>query len=297
VRQSPLSPTNLYLIDLKANPLPFRLTNNTIGGLEQAGLVEPETVHWISPDGLEIEGLLYKPADFEPGKHPALVHIHGGPISQYHRRWDGAVQYLVGRGWVVIEPNFRGSTGYGRNFRRALQGTWGQEDMLDNLGALEYLKKNNLCQPERIVAWGGSGGGYATMLLLSKWPDAFKAGVALVGVTNFVSFPEQTDRFAKYLMHSILGPRADNFKLFEERSPVTYAHQVKAPLQILMGEKDYRVPVAQADEMVEALKKAGISNYEYHVYEGEGHGWRKQINILDYISRMEKFLEKWVLER
>jgi dipeptidyl aminopeptidase/acylaminoacyl peptidase len=98
-------------------------------------------------------------------------------------------------------------------------------------------------------------------------------------------------------MHSILGPRADNFKLFEERSPVTYAHQVKAPLQILMGEKDYRVPVAQADEMVEALKKAGISNYEYHVYEGEGHGWRKQINILDYISRMEKFLEKWVLER
>jgi len=297
VRQSPLSPTNLYLIDLQQNALPFQLTNNTIGGLAQAGLVEPETVHWISPDGLEIEGLLYKPVDFEPGKHPALVHIHGGPIAQYHRRWDATVQYLVGRGWVVIEPNFRGSTGYGRSFRRALQGAWGQEDMLDNLGALEYLKKSKLCHPERVVAWGGSGGGYATMLLLSKWPDAFKAGVALVGVSNFVSFPEQTDRFAKYLMHSILGPRADNFKLFEERSPVTYAHQVKAPLQILMGEKDYRVPVAQAEEMVEALKKAGIANYEYHVYEGEGHGWRKQVNILDYISRMEKFLEKWVLER
>ncbi len=296
VRQTPTLPTNLYLYDLKLDTL-LRLTENTIGGLEKAGLVQPETVHWQSSDGLEIEGLLYLPANFQPGKHPALVHIHGGPIGQYNRVWQGVVQYLIGRGWVVIQPNFRGSTGYGREFRNKLNGAWGEADMYDNLGAVAYLKKHNLCHPTRIVAWGGSGGGYATMLLLSKWPDVFKAGVPLVGVSNFVSFPEQTDRFAKYLMHTILGPRADNFTIFEERSPVTFAHQVKAPMLILMGEKDFRVPAKQGDEMVEALKKAGISNFEYHVYPGEGHGWRKVETILDYVSRMEAFLEKWVLER
>lgn len=297
VKQSSIRPSNLYAQSLLGGSVPQRLSNNTVGGLEQANLVQPEVVHWFGSDGLEIEGLLYLPSNFEPGKHPALVNIHGGPIAQYNRSWQGVVQYLVGRGWLVIQPNFRGSTGYSREFRRALNGTWGDLDMLDNLGAVDYLKNQQLCDPNRIVAWGGSGGGYATMLLLSKWPDVFKAGVALVGVSNFVSFPEQTDRFARYLMHSILGPRADNATIFEERSPVTFAHQIKAPLLMLMGEKDYRVPAVQGDEMVEALKKAGITNFEYHVYPGEGHGWRKVESNLDYMRRMDAFLEKWVLER
>jgi dipeptidyl aminopeptidase/acylaminoacyl peptidase len=240
---------------------------------------------------------MYTPTEIQPGKHPLLIHVHGGPISQYARRWDASVQYWVSRGWVVIEPNFRGSTGYGRAFRDKLTGTWGHEDMLDNIGSIAFAKERGLIDSGRIVAWGGSGGGYATMLLLGKWPELFKGGVALVGVSNFISFPDQTDRIARYLMQDLLGSRAENPKLYAERSPVSYAAQVQAPLLILMGAEDKRVPAKQGEEMVAALQKAGKSDFEYVSYSGEGHGWRKVETILDYYNRMDKFLLNWVLER
>jgi dipeptidyl aminopeptidase/acylaminoacyl peptidase len=296
VKQSVNLPTNLWLYDWAKNESK-PLTTYQIGGLEEAGLVSAEQVRWNSPDGLEIEGLLFKPENLVKGKHPMLLHVHGGPISQYNRRWDGAVQYWVNRGWIVVEPNFRGSTGYGRAFRNQLQGTWGQEDMLDNIGAIELMKKEGLIDPSRVVAWGASGGGYATMMLLAKWAELFKAGVALVGVSNFVSFPEQTDRLARHLIDDILGLRADNYALHEERSPVYFANQIKAPLLIMMGAEDRRVPAKQGEEMVEALKKAGRTDFEYISYAGEGHGWRKNENILDYFSRMGNFLQKWVLDK
>jgi dipeptidyl aminopeptidase/acylaminoacyl peptidase len=296
LKQSVDLPTNLFVYDLDKN-ITRQITTNTIGGLEQAGLVKAETVRWVSHDGLEIEGLLFAPDKVQPGKHPLLLHVHGGPITQYNRRWDPSVQYWVGRGWVVIEPNFRGSTGYGRAFRNRLNGAWGYEDMLDNIGGIDFAKRRGLINPDKVVAWGGSGGGYATMLLLGRWPELFKAGVALVGVSNFASFPDQTDRIAKYLIQDILGPRPDNYQLYVERSPVNYADSIKAPLLIMMGEDDKRVPAKQGEEMVEALKKAGKENYEYFAYSGEGHGWRKVANIQDYYRRMEKFLNHWVLER
>jgi dipeptidyl aminopeptidase/acylaminoacyl peptidase len=296
LKQSEVAPPNIFIHELgQGTTKP--VTANSIGGLTEANLVRAETVHWTSPDGLEIEGLLYTPAKLQPGKHPLLLHVHGGPIAQYNRRWDAGVQHWVSRGWVVIEPNFRGSTGYGRDFRDKLFGTWGHEDMLDNIGAIDYVKQKGLIDPSRVVAWGGSGGGYATMLLLGKWPELFKAGVALVGVSNFVSFPEQTDRIARHLIDNLLGSRHENIELYTERSPVTFASQVKAPLQIIMGAEDRRVPAVQGEEMVEALKKAGKTDYEYISYTGEGHGWRKVDSILDYYKRMQDFLNKWVLER
>lgn len=298
MKQSPVYPPNLFLLEPEKDGGPRLLTTNTIGGLEEAGLSRAEPVRWqSSADGLEIEGLLYTPADLQPGNHPLLLHIHGGPISQYNQRWDGTVQYFVQQGWIVIEPNFRGSTGYGRAFRDKLTGAWGHEDMLDNLGAIDYLQQRGLIDAGRVVAWGGSGGGYATMLLLGKWPERFKAGVALVGVSNFMSFPEQTDRIARYLIQDLLGHRADNFGLYEERSPVTFAKDIKAPLLIMMGESDFRVPASQGEEMVAALKAAGKTEFEYISYPGEGHGWRKVDTVLDYLERMERFLMAKVLER
>lgn len=296
LKQSSVSPANLYLFDLgyrTSRPL----TYVTIGGLEEANLVNPEVVHWTSPDGLEIEGLLYVPAQVQPGKHPFLLHVHGGPIAQYNRRFDAGVQHWVSRGWVVIEPNFRGSTGYGRDFRDKLRGTWGHEDMLDNMGAIDFAQSRNLIDPTKVVAWGGSGGGYATNLLLGKWPDKFKAGVSLVGVSNFQSFPDQTDRIAQPLIDEILGWRHENFDLYGDRSPVTYAKDIKAPLMVIMGAEDKRVPAKQGEEMIEALKKAGKTDFEYVAYEGEGHGWRKVATLLDHHRHMQEFLKKWVLDR
>ena len=299
LQSDPITPLNVFTSDGRGGQ-PKALTNNTIGGLDAAGLVTPEVVTWRSDDGLEIEGLIFTPKDVRPGQHPLLLYIHGGPFAQYMLSWNSAAQYYVQQGWVVVEPNFRGSTGYGRAFREKLLGTWGHEDMLDNIGGIHFAQSRGLIDPTRVVAWGGSGGGYATMLLLGKWPELFKAGVALVGVSNFASFPDVTDRIAKYLIQITLGARRDNHVLYVERSPVTYADKVRAPLLILMGEKDARVPPSQGEEMVEALKRAGKvegTDFEYLAYPNEGHGWRKSESVEDYYKRMDAFLFKNVLDR
>jgi dipeptidyl aminopeptidase/acylaminoacyl peptidase len=295
-KQNPVTPPNLWMYDLAKNKS-SQVTTYKVGGLDEAGLVMTEVVHWKSPDGLEIEGLLTKPANLQKGKHPLLLYIHGGPIMQYNLRFEPSVQYWVNRGWVVLQPNFRGSTGYGRDFRRALLNTWGDQDMLDSIAGVEFLKKEGLIDPSKVVSWGLSGGGYATLRLLTGWPDLFKAGVALEGVSNLVSFPDQVDRFCRFLIQDLLGNRSENLALYEERSPTYMAGQIKAPLMILMGELDLRVPPKQGEEMVEALEKAGKTDYEYHEYPGEAHGWRKTVTIKDYHERMERFLTKWVLER
>jgi dipeptidyl aminopeptidase/acylaminoacyl peptidase len=295
-KQSPSMPPNIWLYDLNQKQAK-QLTRYNTGGVAQAGLVEAEVVTWTSPDGTEIEGILLKPEKIQPGKHPLLLYIHGGPMMQYNLRWDPYPQYWVNRGWVVLQPNFRGSTGYGRDFRKALLGTWGVSDMEDNLAGIDYLNAQGLIDPSKVVSWGLSGGGYATMRLLSGWPDRFKAGMALAGLSNLVSFPEQTDKPAAFLLQILLGVRNENLDIYKERSAVNLAHQVKAPLLILEGDVDYRVPSKQGEEMIEALKKAGKTDFERHVYAGEGHGWRKVSSVEDYIERMEKFLTKWVLER
>lgn len=296
VRQTPQEPPNLWLLDV-ASRQTYAVTFNLVGGLESAGMVSGETVSWTSPDGLKVEGLMLKPANIQKGQHPMLLYVHGGPYGQYHRRFDPAPQYWVNRGWVVIEPNFRGSTGYGRSFRRKLAMNWGQEDMLDNVGGIDFASSEGLIDPSRVVSWGASGGGYATFMLTTKWSERFKAGVALVAVSNTMTLAETTDRPARYLVDDLLGIRAANYKLHYERSPVNFAHLNETPLLILMGEVDKRVPPAQGEEMVEALKKAGKTDFEYHSYSGEAHGWRKRSTWLDQYHKMDKFLAKWVLGR
>ncbi|HLI52028.1 MAG TPA: S9 family peptidase [Thermomicrobiaceae bacterium] len=270
----------------------------TIGlaGIDAAGLVMPESIHYQSVDGLNIHAMLYQPPEVKPVEHPLLVHIHGGPQGQYGYRWDATVQYWVQRGWVVVEPNFRGSTGYGRAHLDGLNGTWGDLDLEDNVASIDAVDKLGLIDRKRSVAWGGSGGGYATMICMTRKPDVFKAGVALYGLSNLVSFGEQTDRLARDLVPWILGPSRENFDTWVARSPITYAEQVKSPMLILQGDADWRVPPAQSEELVHALEKLG-QTVEYKLYSGEGHGWRRADTIIDYMERMDRFLTKYVVER
>lgn len=293
--QSPIAPPNVYIMPAAGGER-RAITRNTLGGLDAVGLLLPESITYPSIDGLDIRAVLYTPERRVPGKHPLLVQIHGGPTSQTTWRWDPIVQYWVQRGWVVCATNFRGSTGYGRAYTDAMHGRWGEIDMEDNVHAVYHLDKHGLIDRRRAVAWGGSGGGLATLSLLTQKPDVFKAGVDLYGVSNFVSFGEQTDRLARELFPSELGPMAENFALYERNSPVTHADTVKAPLLIFQGLDDRRVPPRQSEEMVEALQRAG-KHVEYVTYEGETHGWRKAATIRDYLTKMEAFLQKFVIER
>jgi dipeptidyl aminopeptidase/acylaminoacyl peptidase len=177
-----------------------------------------------------------------------------------------------------------------------MHGRWGEIDLEDNVHAVYHLAGQGLVDRGRAVAWGGSGGGLATLSLLTQKPEAFRAGVDLFGVSNFVSFGEQTDRLARGLFPSELGPLRENFDLYERYSPVNHADKVRAPLLIFQGLDDKRVPPPQSEEMVEALRRAG-KTVEYVEYEGEGHGWRKVATVLDYVAKMDAFLTKYVVER
>jgi len=276
---------------------PASLAEGAPGGLtDPSAFIYPKHVSWASSDGTEVYGLLLEPAHIVPNRHPALIHIHGGPTSQTMMQWDPISQYWVSRGWTVLKPNFRGSTGYGRKYTDLLHGTWTDLDLQDNVTSINVLRERHLVDERRVVAWGGSGGGLATFACMAMAPGTFAAGVALYGVSDYVNFRDQTDRLAKYLFDAELGPIEENYDLWLERSPVTHAADTEGPLLVLQGDADRRVPPAQSEAMVEALKKAG-KTVDYHVYPGEGHGWRQVATIRDYIARMEAFLTRHVLDR
>ena len=276
---------------------PIALTAAAPGGLADAEqFVYPEHVSWPSTDGTEVHGLLLTPQQIVPNRHPSLIHIHGGPTSQYMMQWDPIAQYWVSRGWAVLKPNFRGSTGYGRAYTDLLHGTWTDRDLQDNVTSINVLRERGLVDERRVVAWGGSGGGLATFACMAMAPGTFAAGVALYGVSDYVNFRHQTDRVARYLFDAELGGIEDNYDLWVQRSPVTHAARTLGPLLVLQGDADRRVPPAQSEAMVKALEAAG-KTIEYQVYAGEAHGWRQVATIRDYITRMERFLTRYVLDR
>ena len=296
LHQSPDRAPNVVIYG-QGSSAPEWLTSGAPGGLSDPDtFVYPEHVSWRSTDGTEVYGLLLTPRNVVPNGHPALIHIHGGPTAQTTMQWDPISQYWVARGWAVLKPNFRGSTGYGRKYTDLLHGTWTDLDLQDNITSVNVLRERGLVDERRIVAWGGSGGGLATFACMAMAPGKFTAGVALYGVSDYVNFRHQTDRLARYLFDGELGPIEENYDLWIQRSPVTHAAQTEGPMLVLHGDADKRVPPIQGEAMVRALEKAG-KTVEHHVYEGEGHGWRKVATIRDYINRMEAFLTRHVLDR
>lgn len=284
LHQSPERAPNVALYGAGSDH-PARLTNGAPGGLDDPeAFVYPEHVAWRSTDGTEVYGLLLTPRHVVPNRHPALIHIHGGPTAQTTMQWDPISQYWVARGWAVLKPNFRGSTGYGRKYTDLLHGTWTDLDLRDNVTSVNVLRERGLVDERRVVA------------CMAMAPGKFAAGVALYGVSDYVNFRHQTDRLARYLFDAELGPIDENYDLWVQRSPVTHAAQTEGPLLVLHGDADKRVPPEQGEAMVRALEKAG-KTVEHHVYPGEGHGWRKVATVRDYINRMEAFLTRHVLDR
>ena len=293
---SPTLPADLYVIDVRSGER-RQLTQSATGGILGGGLVMPEHLAWRSRDGLTIHGLLFVPPDRRPGQHPLVVHIHGGPVGQTMLNWNGQIQYLVGRGYVVLAPNYRGSLGYGRAFMEKLYGDWGGGDLDDNVTGAETVIAQGLVNPRKVIAMGGSAGGYSTLICLTKAPDFFRAGVCRYGVADLATFTERTWIFERHYIARLMGaPGAHASELYRERSPLHHADRVKEPLLILQGEEDIVCHPSQMEAMVEALRRAG-KEVEYHTYPGEGHGWKHVATIVDDAHRVDDFLVRKVLNR
>ncbi len=238
--------------------------------------VDHEYVWYSSSDGLRIPAILYRPRDIPAGTHlPAVVAVHGGPTGQWFRGWDPQAQVLADRGYVVIEPNVRGSTGYGVAFRDMNIKDWGGGDLEDVAGAAHYLRNLPFVNPERIGIFGGSYGGYMTYMAVTRKPDLWKAALAWIGITDLhMLYDEDLPHFKDYLREQMGDPERDA-DLWRDRSPITHAHHLKATLLIMHGDSDPRCPISQArvfrDRLVELGRREG-EDFEYIEFTDEGHG-------------------------
>jgi dipeptidyl aminopeptidase/acylaminoacyl peptidase len=244
-------------------------------------------VRYPGADGDEVPALLFFPyAEALRGETlpPAIINIHGGPTAQHHREWNVATQLFVNAGYVVLAPNVRGSTGYGKKWREANRRDWGGKDLEDIARGAAWLGEEGFADGKRIGVYGASYGGYLTLMSLALRPDRFAAGVSVVGVVSWTTMHETTrGDLREYLLRE-LGDPAKDTTLFRERSPLTHASKIRAPLLILQGENDPRVPRSEAEQVVKALESGG-KVHEYHVYEGEGHGFRVTANRIDSLRR------------
>jgi dipeptidyl aminopeptidase/acylaminoacyl peptidase len=268
-----------------ANPFPW---------IDEKDMAYMKPISYTSRDGLTIHGYLTLPKGIEAKNLPVVVNPHGGPWARDEWYFNPEVQFLANRGYAVLQMNFRGSTGYGKEFWEASFKEWGKKMQDDITDGVEYLKREGIADPKRIAIYGGSYGGYATLAGVTFTPDLYACAIDYVGVANLFTFMKTIPPYWKpYLdqWYEMVGNPAKDSLLMAEASPVFHADKIKVPLFVAQGANDPRVNKAESDQMVAALKQRGVE-VEYMVKDNEGHGFRNQNNRYDFYGAMEKFLEK-----
>jgi dipeptidyl aminopeptidase/acylaminoacyl peptidase len=225
-----------------------------------------------------------------------LVWCHGGPTGQAIVDWSSRVRYLTDRGWAVLQPNPRGSTGYGRAYAQALRGRWGELDVADVVAGIRHAGQAGWCDPRRVAVGGGSAGGFVALLVAAHDPPVVRAVVSAYGVADLFRLAETTHRFERRYVDALCGPLPAAARTWRERSPVHRAAEIRVPLLVLQGSNDQVVPKEQADLLVAAVRRRGVE-VELHVYDGEGHGWSRPATVVDDLERVEAFLARHVLRR
>ena len=268
--------------------------------LDERELSKVRPVSWPVDDAGPVDtvyGLYYPPTNprFEGvGRPPAMVMIHGGPTSQRLAQYEARNQFFATRGFAVLDVNYRGSTGYGRDYMEALFGQWGVADVEDAVGGAHFLVDQGLADPDKLVIMGGSAGGYTVLQTLAQRPGEFKAGVCLYGISDLFALQMGTHKFEAYYNDSLIGPLPEAAEKYRQRSPIFSADAIEDKLAVYHGAKDEVVPLDQAEAIVNSLRRRGVDHL-YHVYEEEGHGWRKSETIVHFHRSVLQFLTKHVL--
>ncbi|MGB5933640.1 MAG: prolyl oligopeptidase family serine peptidase [Anaerolineae bacterium] len=248
----------------------------------------PTEVRYPSLDGQSVPALLYRPPQVE-GLPPAIVYIHGGPTWLTQVTWDPLVQHMVSRGWAVLAPNYRGSTGYGRAWQLANRFDMGGGDTKDVVAGADYLAREGLVDPDRIAITGASWGGYLTMTSLTQYADRWAAGSAVVPFLNwFTGHANSREDLQHWDLENFGDPEKDH-DLYYERSPFFFLDRVTAPVQMICGAHDVRCPASESIQAREALVVQG-KECDLVLYEDEGHSFLKTENVVDAKKRRVAFL-------
>lgn len=260
--------------------------------LDEKHMADMQPIKYQSRDGLTINGYLTLPKGVEPKNLPVVVNPHGGPWARDYWGFNPEVQFLANRGYAVLQMNFRGSTGYGREFWETSFKEWGKSMQDDITDGVNWLISEGIADPERIGIYGGSYGGYAVLAGLAFTPELYAAGVDYVGVSNIFTLLESLPPYwelYRQMFYEMVGDPVKDKELLEAASPLFHADKIQAPLFVAQGANDPRVKKAESDQIVEALRARGI-DVPYMVKDNEGHGFRNEENRFDFYGAMEKFL-------
>jgi dipeptidyl aminopeptidase/acylaminoacyl peptidase len=256
-------------------------------------LAEPEHVQYPTFDGRQIPALFY-PSPSARGPAPCVVWVHGGPEGQYRSTFQPLVQYLVSAGFAVLAPNVRGSTGYGREYMHLDDVRKRMDSVADLAHAAHWLRDSGRADPKRIAVYGGSYGGFMVLSALTTYPDLWAAGVDLVGISNFVTFLENTGPWRRHLREAEYGSLENDRDFLTEISPINKVDQIRAPLLVIHGANDPRVPIGETEQMVQALRDLGRT-VEFLRLEDEGHQIAKLKNKLVAYPMAVDFLRRHLM--
>lgn len=295
------SPSDIYSLSLKTKKL-VRWTYSEVIGLDTTQFIHPQVIHYETFDSVNgqprmIPAFYYRPKKYKP-LYPVLIMCHGGPASQYIPYFSTTIQfYLNEMGIACIAPNIRGSSGYGKRFMM-LDDEYKREDAILDIGALlEWIGKQPDLDAARIAITGGSYGGYMVLSALAHYSDRLRCGIDKWGISNFVTFLKNTGKYRQDLRRAEYGDEriAEMRTFLNKISPLTNAHKITKPLFIVQGLNDPRVPVSEAEQIKEAVRRNGVDVW-YLLVEDEGHGFGKRSNWLFSRQAEILFLEKYLLQ-
>lgn len=287
------TPGNLYVYDI-AGGTSRPVTQLAIASLSPEVLPKSEVITYTSFDGTPVSAVVTMPANLKrDGGNPAIVMPHGGPTGQALDGYNRYATAFASRGYVVIQPNFRGSTGYGKAFQEANFKDLGGGDLKDTVAAKTFLVDTGYVDAKRVGIFGGSYGGFMTLMAIGRVPDEFAAAVQWFGIINWRTMYRDQDELLKAYQRGLLGTPESDPKVYDAASPLTYIRAAKAPLLTIQGENDIRVPRGQAQEVNDILKAKG-NVVETVFYPAEGHGFQKRENQLDSLKRTVAWFDKYL---
>jgi len=293
--QASNAPQDFWIVNAKTGSA-TQLTRLGLASIDPARLPKAEVVHYKSFDGTVISALLWMPFNLaRDGKAPAVLFPHGGPDLQALDVFDPTPLALASRGFVVIAPNVRGSSGYGNAFKEANHMDLGGGDLKDEIAGRQFLINTGYVDPNRIGMSGGSYGGFMTLMALAKTPALWAAGVDEYGIIDWHGIWLHADLPDRQYLESYLGDPVKNEQVYAASSPITYMKNVTAPLLVLQGDNDPVVTKDQAEKVVEVMKGNGRT-VEAHFYPGEGHGFDKREDQIDALERTVAWFEKYLKE-
>lgn len=285
-------PVSYYAYDRKTKHATFLFDHSP--ELNEYTLAEMEPISFESRDGLTVHGYISFPAGLERKNLPMVLNVHGGPAARDYWGYHPEAQWFANRGYICLQVNFRGSTGYGKDFLNAANKEWGGKMHDDLVDAVNWAIDQGYADPERIAIYGGSYGGYAALVGATFTPDLFCCAVDMFGPSNLITFLKTIPPYWKPMQESMykrVGHPEKDAEFLKSRSPLFRVDSIRIPMLVVQGANDPRVVQAESDQIVAAMEEKGIE-YEYMLFEDEGHGFMKEENRLEFYAAAEKFLAK-----